>query len=227
MRYLAIGDIHGCFVALQTLVAYAPYASAETAIFLGDYVDRGAESRQVLDWLIDQQQARDLVALRGNHDVMMLEARVDNLALYDWLHFGGDATLESYGANGRPGNLEHVPAAHWRFLEATVPIWVAETDFFVHACIDPDCPFDQQSEEWLYWQKLDESSRPHRSGKRMICGHTSQRTGRPLDLGHAVCIDTWVYGEGWLTALDVESGQFWQANEAGATRTGWLPSSAE
>ena len=231
MRCLAIGDIHGCFAALQALVAYAPYASAETVVFLGDYVDRGPRSRECLDWLVGQQQQPTetqqqrkskptLVTLRGNHDVMMLQARSGALPFYDWLHFGGDATLASYGANGRPGSLEHVPAAHWRFLEATLPIWEAEGDFFVHAGVDPEKPLDEQPDHLLYWEKLDEGGAAHPSGKRMICGHTSQKTGRPLDLGHAVCIDTWVYGEGWLTALDVESGRYWQANEAGQTRTG-------
>jgi serine/threonine protein phosphatase 1 len=56
----------------------------------------------------------------------------------------------------------------------------------------------------------------------MICGHTSQKSGRPLNLGHAVCIDTWVYGRGWLTCLDVQTGKLWQANQAGETRTAWL-----
>ena len=63
---------------------------------------------------------------------------------------------------------------------------------------------------------------PHCSGKVVVCGHTQQRSGLPLNLGHAVCIDTWAYGQGWLTCLDVLSGRIWQANQAGRVRTLWL-----
>jgi serine/threonine protein phosphatase 1 len=220
--HLAIGDIHGCFAALEALVGFAPYAEAETVIFLGDYVDRGPQSREVLDWLIGEAKRRAIVPLRGNHDIMMLQAREGDLDFYDWLHFGGDATLRSYGSRGRSGRLDDVPDAHWRFLESTLPIFVGDADFFVHAGVDPLRPLDDQSDDLLYWEKLDESRKAHISGKRMICGHTSQPSGVPLDLGHTVCIDTWVYGAGWLTALDVQTGRCWQANELGMTRRGSL-----
>ena len=75
----------------------------------------------------------------------------------------------------------------------------------------------------LYWEKLHRDySAPHQSGKIMVCGHTAQQSGMPLDLGHAVCIDTFVYGTGWLTCLDVHSGRLWQARQNGETRTGCL-----
>jgi serine/threonine protein phosphatase 1 len=75
----------------------------------------------------------------------------------------------------------------------------------------------------LYWEKISgQSERRHGSGKIMVCGHTQQRSGRPLVLDHAVCIDTWVYGDGWLTCLDVENEAYWQANQRGETRRGRL-----
>ncbi len=75
----------------------------------------------------------------------------------------------------------------------------------------------------LYWEKLSAGdSRPHESGKIMICGHTQQRSGKPLNLGHAICLDTWAYGDGWLTCLDVGLGMYWRANQRGETRPGWL-----
>ena len=71
----------------------------------------------------------------------------------------------------------------------------------------------------LYWETLEAARwRPHESGKTMICGHSVQRSGRPLVLDHAICIDTWVYGDGWLTCLDVEAEVYWQANQRGETR---------
>jgi serine/threonine protein phosphatase 1 len=58
----------------------------------------------------------------------------------------------------------------------------------------------------------------------MICGHTAQKTGKPLNLGHSICIDTWVYGAGWLTCLDVDTGEYWQARQSGEHRRGHLSS---
>ncbi len=99
MRLLAIGDIHGCLTALNTLLdAVAPEAD-DQIIALGDYVDRGPDSRGVLDHLIALHAGGRLIALRGNHDAMMLDARhlTDSL----WLACGGDATLLSYGITDR------------------------------------------------------------------------------------------------------------------------------
>jgi serine/threonine protein phosphatase 1 len=73
----------------------------------------------------------------------------------------------------------------------------------------------------LLWEKFGDPP-PHISGKTMICGHTPQKSGRPKSVGHAVCLDTWVYGDGWLTCLDVERGNYWQANQRGEVREGWL-----
>jgi len=70
----------------------------------------------------------------------------------------------------------------------------------------------------LYWEKF-RNPAPHFSGKTMVCGHTSQKSGKPVNLGHAICIDTRIYDNGWLTCLDVTSGQVWQANELGQQRT--------
>ncbi len=97
-----------------------------------------------------------------------------------------------------------------------------EKHFFVHANVDPDLPLNQQISSMLHWEVLTEWTLPHCSGKVMLCGHAEQRSGWPLALDHAICIDTWAYGGGWLTALDVLSGRVWQANQRGETRTGWI-----
>ena len=81
----------------------------------------------------------------------------------------------------------------------------------------------EQPDDMRYWEKLDAGWwKPHESGKTMVCGHTAQRSGRPLVLDRAVCIDTWAYGDGWLTCLDVEMELYFQANERGETRLGNL-----
>jgi serine/threonine protein phosphatase 1 len=232
MRLLAIGDIHGCLTALNTLLDAVAPAPDDQIVALGDYVDRGPDARGVLDRLIALYDTGRLVPLRGNHDLMLLEARQRSDPL--WLACGGVKTLRSYGASdqqiedlieGRSSSadlLADVPDRHWQFLEDDCRAWhETEHHIFVHAYADPDLPLEQQSEDVLYWQKL---LRPceHVSGKIMICGHTRQKNGLPLDLGSTICIDTNVYEDGWLTCLDVESGRIWQANELGKARTGFL-----
>jgi serine/threonine protein phosphatase 1 len=216
-RTLAIGDMHGCTRALDTLLGAVQPAPGNTLITLGDYVDRGPDSRGVIDRLLALAQTVQLIALRGNHDWMMTEARHNYDVYEDWLGFGGRETLASYGTDE---NLDDVPPHHWEFLEQTlVDYHETDTHIFVHALVHPDLDLRSQSHSFLHWHKLQPSHPPHGSGKIMVCGHTAQKSGEPLNLGHAVCIDTWVYGLGWLTCLEVETGTIWQANQKGNLRT--------
>jgi len=220
VRYLAIGDIHGCYTALRTLIDFVQPQSEDVIIGLGDYVDRGPDSRAVLEWLIEFHTTGQLVPLRGNHEIMMGWAAEDPVARHDWMTFGGLTTLNSYAAHlGLPAaTLKDVPDHHWRFMAETCqPYHEIETHFFVHANAHPQLKLVQQSDDMLYWERFP-STHPHQSGKIMVCGHTPQTSGRPVSVGHAVCIDTWAYADGWLTCLDVASGQYWQANERGKTR---------
>jgi serine/threonine protein phosphatase 1 len=223
MRTLAIGDIHGCLRALDELLAMVRPQPDDVLITLGDYADRGPDSRGVIDRLLEWQERCGLIALRGNHDVMMLQAGNGYDDLRTWIINGGQQTLESYGRGHGLGRLEDIPDRHWQFLKATLPFHETATHFFVHANVYPEMPLEEQPEYMLYWERLErEWSAPHCSGKVMICGHSAQKSGVPLDLGHAVCIDTCVYGPGWLTCLDVDSGKLWQARQSGETRTGRL-----
>ncbi|MCB9851722.1 MAG: serine/threonine protein phosphatase [Phycisphaerales bacterium] len=225
MRHIAIGDIHGCFDALMTLVDKIPIADSDMIVTLGDYVDRGPRSRDVIDWLIARHAAGTLVPLRGNHEIMMLEAADDpKEALPDWLMSGGDATLKSY-ANGKGKVTQRdIPSTHWEFiLETCRDYYESDTHLFVHANVDGDLPLGDQPEHKLFWEKFHNAPAPHVSGKTLVCGHTPQRDGRPRSIGHAICIDTGAYKDGgWLTALDVATGRYWQANKGRDFRAGWL-----
>ncbi len=218
MRQFAVGDIHGCLKSLRVLECELGFGDGDTVITLGDYVDRGPDSRGVIDFLIGLRQRCQLVALRGNHEIMMLRARNDRSALMDWIACGGDATLESYGLAG----LQDVPESHWEFLAATVRYHETEHDFFVHANVRPRLPLEDQPDYNLFWEHLGGTIRPHVSGRRMICGHTAQTSGRPLELGHVVCLDTHACGGGWLTCLETATGTYWQANQQGELRRGSL-----
>ena len=215
MRTLAIGDIHGCFTALETLLIAVDVKPNDLIITLGDYVDRGPDSRSVLDLLISLWKQDQLIAIRGNHDDMMMGARRKNSARQNWLALGGDATLRSYK---KSATLKDVPSEHWEFLEhSCVNYYQTKTHIFVHAGLWPDLPLDEQPEFVLHYERFHNPA-PHQSGKIMICGHTNQKSGLPNDKGHAICIDTRAYGGGWLTCLHVESGHCWQANQKGAVR---------
>ena len=219
-RHFAIGDIHGCSKALETLLDYAGPGSDDVIVTLGDYVDRGPDSRGVLDRVIDLNEQHRLVALRGNHEIMLLDAREKQSWLRPWLQYGGEATLLSYSpAATNAGSFDDIPEAHIDFLEnELVSYYECDSHFFVHANADADVPLDQQSDATLYWRKYQDPA-PHCSGKVMVCGHSAQRSGVPQSNGHSICIDTWAHGGAWLTCLSVESGRIWQANEAGDKRS--------
>jgi calcineurin-like phosphoesterase family protein len=222
MRTLVIGDIHGCSIALDALCTLVAPLPQDRLITLGDYVDRGPDSRGVLDRLIARYDAGHLIPLRGNHDQMMVQAR-DRFDRRMWLGCGGRQTLESYGHAHGDDEYDRIPPRHWRFLEEDCLDWYeTEENIFVHASIYPDVPLDEQPTYMLLWEKL-EGPILHYSGKVIVCGHTRQLSGVPLDLGSTICIDTGVYdNDGWLTCLHVETGRYWQANQRGQTRWSYL-----
>jgi serine/threonine protein phosphatase 1 len=225
MRTLAVGDVHGCSTALDAVLAAVRPAADDLLIFLGDYVDRGPDSRGVIDRLLALRQAHRVVALRGNHELMMWRARADRSEFRMWCSVGGAQTLASYGKfPGRAGGLADVPDAHWEFLERTcMDYYETDTHIFAHAGVDPGAPLAEQSELWLFWEFLNpEAPIAHESGKTLVCGHTSQRSGEVLDLGTTICIDTNIYADGWLTCLDVTGRRYWQAKQTGEVRTGVL-----
>ena len=152
----------------------------------------------------------------------MLDARYYDFDF--WQDVGGRETLASYARKKSKGRLADVPTEHWEFFERCRRTYETDDTIFVHAGVDPVLPLTEQDEFDLCWRIfLPDRVRQHASGKRVICGHTAQKSGLPLNVGHHVCIDTWVYGEGWLTCLDVGSGHIWQANAAGDVREGDLP----
>jgi len=221
MRTLAIGDIHGCHTALTCLLRAVQPAREDRVVFLGDYIDRGPATRAVLDTLLGLGESCRPVFLRGNHEVMILEGRGDPLKASLWQSYGGLEALDSYGAAFAADWAAAIPAAHWRFLENTQRFFETERQIFVHAGLDPELDLGEQPDRFLFWEFFDEI-RPHKSKKRLLCGHTPQRSGEIKDLGFAVCIDTWAVRGGWLTCLDVNTGHYWQASEPGKMREGTM-----
>ena len=224
MRTLAIGDIHGCSGHLEDLLAWVAPTQHDLLVTLGDMVDRGPDSRGVLDRLLRLREEGNVVCLRGNHEVMMVAARHGGRGDRNmWLSVGGTQALGSYGPSpSRTGTLNDVPKSHWEFLEeALVPYHETDTHIFVHASAFPTLPMHEQPDTMLYWEFFPAWLK-HISGKRVICGHTSQKSGLPKVVPGAVCIDTFAHGGGWLTCLDVNSGHYWQTDMLGRRREGDL-----
>lgn len=218
METFAVGDVHGCIAALCMLLATLK-PEENRFIFLGDYIDRGPSSREVIEELIKLAANANHVFLRGNHDEWILRARTEKRWFKTWVAdgVGGKDTLRSYGATSFDIlALSHVPEAHFRFLESTRLYFQTDKDIFVHASISWMEPENTDAQQ-LLWRSFGDIL-PHPSGKRVICGHTSQPNGLPHDKGYAVCVDTFCYQTGWLTALNVDTNEVMQANNHGQTR---------
>jgi len=217
-RLIAIGDVHGCVHALDTLLAEIKPRPADTLVFLGDLVDQGHDSREVLDRLLALQTQCHVNLIEGNHEEMMLAARESVPALRYWENCGGVMTLNSYRYGG---HLRDVPESHWNLLAQGRPFYETEGVIFTHANYLPEVPMSQQPEHQLRWALLEPSeARPHCSGKPVFVGHTEQPTSEVLDLGFVICLDTACWRHGWLTAMDVNTREIWQASRFGIPRSG-------
>lgn len=225
MPLFAIGDVHGCLTALKTVFEASGISSDDKVIFLGDYVDRGPHSAEVIDWILERKN-ENIVTLRGNHEVMMMEfcrqTAPSNPHTENWLRYGGAETLASYEIDPSQPDFEVIPSSHWEFLDRTLPYYEMENFIFVHAGLKPGISLSMQLPRALFWQKIVNEPEPYANGRTVICGHTAQRSGEIANFGHTICIDTCAYGGQWLTCLEVDSGDYWQANQEGAVRKGRL-----
>jgi serine/threonine protein phosphatase 1 len=212
-RIIAIGDIHGCSLALRTLIDTISPQTNDLIIPVGDYVDRGPDSRGVVEQLIELSRRCQLVPLLGNHEIMMLAAVQDHDISF-WLECGGDATLNSYG-----GEINSIPEEHFAFLSSCHRYYETAEHIFVHANYQYDLPLNRQPDHLLFWTHISYAAPPpHQSGKTVIVGHTPQATGEVLDLNHLIGIDTYCFGTGWLTAINAETREVWQADKEGVLR---------
>lgn len=215
-RLIAIGDVHGCVHALDAVLEAIRLQPDDTLVFLGDLVDQGRDTRDVLDRVLALQSICNVVLIEGNHEEMMLAARESEAALRYWEVVGGIATINSYRYAGK---LSDIPPEHWQLVESGRPYYETDEFIFTHAGYLPELPMAEQPEHQLRWALLDPAeARPHVSGKRVFVGHTEQRNSEVLDLGFICCLDTACYKHGWLSAMDARTGELWQASRFGMLR---------
>jgi serine/threonine protein phosphatase 1 len=167
MRSLAIGDIHGCRTALETLISFVNPTTDDQFIFLGDYVNRGPDSRGVIEFLIDLKKSRRCIFLRGNHEIMTLEARQDRTRSSTMnLGLGADL-LRSYRFAGQAHWWALIPDEHWQFLEQTERYFETDRHIFVHGALDAEMDMPEQPDWIIFWERFD-TIRPHKSGKKIM-----------------------------------------------------------
>jgi serine/threonine protein phosphatase 1 len=223
----AVGDVHGCYDLLALLlskiaddVASRSPLNPPVLILCGDYVDRGPDSRKVLETLIWLQNSRffELHLLKGNHEEAMLSYIAHPAAAREWVYFGGAETLQSYGvaAPARDeGDAQHrrardlllgaMPASHLHLLQ-TLELGVTVGDFaFVHAGIKPGRKLAQQTESDLLWIRREFLTCAKRHEKVIVHGH-SFSSAEPVVAPNRIGIDTGSYETGVLTALRLTGG---------------------
>ena len=217
-RVIAIGDIHGCAKRACALLEIIQPQPNDTLIPLGDCVDRGPDSRQVIEELLSLREKCKLVPLLGNHEEMMLNFLDGKPQPDNWLDVGGMDTCNSYS---KRFNCREIVPEHVDYIRTWGDFYETSSHFFVHASYEPERRLAEQHWQTMRWQSLrDGVPAPHVSGKTAVVGHTSLKDGEILDLDYLICIDTYCWGTGYLTALDTTTGQTWQADREGHRRHG-------
>ena len=212
-RFIAIGDIHGCVHSLESLLMKIEEHDDRRIVFIGDYIDRGPDSKGVVELLLDYRQDHDCIFLRGNHEQMLLDAiHKDELNL--WLTNGGRSTLRSYKTDGR--KLE-IPEEHLTFYRETKIFYDTPDYFFVHAGLAPHKKISesiqnkQEHVEFL-WERSHLNAFETAWEKTVVFGHTPRP--HPLRKEKMLGIDTGcVYdslGYGKLTAALLPEEKFIQ-----------------
>lgn len=216
----AVGDIHGRADLLKALLAKieADAKAAETSreprlIFLGDYIDRGDQSKQVIEMLsgLDVPYCRKIDFLMGNHEAALLAFLDNPTAGKDWLNWGGRQTLASYGiappsANPTSQELSRLQQGfavavrdHMDFFRKLERLTQSGSVIFAHAALDPTCSIDEQPDAALLWGEISEKAESGLPGYRLVHGHFASPT--PLSTPNRICTDTGAYFSGILTAV--------------------------
>jgi serine/threonine protein phosphatase 1 len=159
---------------------------------LGDVIDRGPDSRDAIGQLIALRERCRLVCLQGNHEQMMLDALDGKMPIQEWLVHGGAETLDSYG---KGAGMNALDPTHVDFIRTWGDVYESDSHFFAHGNYLATRPLDRQPWRDLRWQSLKwHTPEPHISGKTAVLGHTSNKQGEILNLGHLICIDTYCHG---------------------------------
>ena len=174
-RYIAIGDIHGMIDELKALMAAIPFQTEDMLVFLGDYIDRGTDSKAVLDYLMALDIPNQKVFLRGNHDDMFLQRLTSRSHCRCWLGNGGLKCIKDFGIS----DLTQFPPQYDLWMRQTLHFYEPKDSnlIFVHAGINPDFPLDNQTEQDLLWIRDAFLTSKKDFGRIVVHGHTPHMGG--------------------------------------------------
>jgi len=204
-KIFAIGDIHGCLEKLEELMTkFDIDKEKDTLVFIGDYIDRGKSSKEVVDYVINlQDQYRNVVCLLGNHEQMFLQY-LEGLDEGLYLGNGGVSTLSSYEiflSDNIEKRRAKIPDAHWKFYESLLPYYETDKYIFVHAGIRPGLPVKEQTLDDLLWIRYEFIENEKDFGKTVVFGHTPLMS--PLIEKNKIGIDTGAVYGGKLTCVEL------------------------
>lgn len=223
MACYVIGDIHGCLSELRCLLENLPLKPADRIVFLGDYIDRGPDSKGVVSHLIGMAKTMDneMVFLKGNHEDMLL-AYLGFAGNYGemFLPNGGQATLASYGipptAMSQDCAMARIPSDHLDFFLSLKNYFLHDSFLCVHAGVQPFKALEAQSEIDMLWIRNEFISNPHHLPFTVIFGHTPQNEVL-FDLPCKIGIDTGVVYGGKLSCIELDEKELFQIDR-GACR---------
>ncbi len=193
-KIFAIGDIHGSYDRLKTLMDKIPIDfSHDTLVFIGDYIDRGPHSVEVVDYLMQlKNRVPGVIFLKGNHEDM-LDKFINGDDRLTYLLNGGQQTLDSYLTKPVQSDFYPIPPDHMDFFKSLRLFYETEEFIFVHAGLRPRVPLESQKPQDLLWIRDKFISTKYDFGKRVIFGHTPLK--KPLVEPNKIGIDTGaVYG---------------------------------
>ncbi|MFH1215955.1 MAG: metallophosphoesterase family protein [Pseudomonadota bacterium] len=209
-RTFVIGDIHGCYDALLELFyKISPDMHEDRIIFLGDYIDRGPDSKKVVSFVIrlmDQAPGR-VIPLLGNHEQIFLASLTGENRDF-FLRMGGDKTLLSYGITPPfSGQIaSRIPVSHLHFFNELLLCWEDDDYIYVHAGLQPHVHVSQQSPRWCCWAREQFLGSDFDFGKKVVFGHTP--FDKPLIEKNRIGIDTGAVYGGRLTCLVLPDFEF-------------------
>ena len=166
MRYIAITDIHGEVEKLENLLSKLDIKKDDKFIFMGDYIDRGANSRAVVDRVIEQSNYNECVYLIGSHEYALLHAKTDDYYQFLFDNYGGPATERSYGG------FNNIFKIHGDFFKSLKFYYLTDKYLFVHAGINPDYPLEKQNKVDLVYIRGKFIYSKHNLPQKIIFGHT-------------------------------------------------------
>ncbi len=217
-KIICIGDVHGEIHKLKNLFEKLSFTRNDTIVFLGDYIDRGEDSKAVIDFVLSLKDKCNLVTLKGNHEMFAMdslkftEGRLGLAHMFrSWMKNGGISCLRSYNKYGLKEDnfgevIQQMFEIHGDFFNDLKLTYETDNHIFVHGHLAHEQDVEDQEEWQCIWGRYNDIH-PHKSGKTVVCGHTIQRDGVTND-GFRICIDTGSFlPDGYITAMVIDGAK--------------------